>query len=388
MKQFHSDQRTVYACEICGKIFKQKGNMTKHMLAHDAAHHYTCEYCNKTFKYPDMLKKHSLLHTQGKAFRCQQCDRSFLVKYELTKHVKEMHSNKVYVCAVCNESCRWKHTMRRHIKRKHPHYTKMAESSQYINSLLRDISEIEQNAFNKIQSELSQQVVSVQPDMTQQVVSVQQDMTQQMVSVQQDMTQQVVSVQQDMTQQVVSQPIVISVDSLTQEQLSALASEHIVTADENGTIHLYNQSQSADGHTVDDLQKLSAILQSAQPQQLMVNNQNLTISLAGGQTIFTPVSLEDTRESNHITTSLLRPNPVEVSQSTRQVVVDQSNQSTSHLPETTVLIAPDGSLTYTNSADQHVAFTDLSHITDGSQDDGNKMMFFNLLSASSESTVQ
>jgi len=45
--------------------------MTKHMLAHDAAHHYTCEYCNKTFKYPDMLKKHSLLHTQGKV--CDLC---------------------------------------------------------------------------------------------------------------------------------------------------------------------------------------------------------------------------------------------------------------------------------------------------------------------------
>ncbi|XP_067945888.1 zinc finger protein 585A-like [Watersipora subatra] len=339
MKQFHSESIALYACEICEKKFRQKGNMMKHMLAHDATRHYSCEFCDKSFRYPEQLKRHLVLHAQGRSLACHLCDRRFIIQYELNKHLKEMHSNKLYVCAVCGETCRWKHTMRRHIKRKHQQIADMADSSAYLMSLQKDIEQCQ--VVNRLLMD---------------------------------------------GQGPASAPLVISMESLTTEQMVELAEEQIGQAGEDSsTMQLY----TGQGHLPEnDVRKLSDV----RSQQLSMNNaQHFTINLSNGRAILTQVNLNDERVN---APSLLRSQVASevagvnglTEQTDSRIVIDQTDHHVS-LPENTVILSNDGSIAYSNDSRPEVNFSDITHIAESAQTDTNKMMFFNLIPGGGESSV-
>ena len=53
INQYHQSTVTLYECEICGKQFRQKGNVKKHQLIHSDKKTYSCKFCERKFRFPE-----------------------------------------------------------------------------------------------------------------------------------------------------------------------------------------------------------------------------------------------------------------------------------------------------------------------------------------------
>ena len=100
MAVYHSDIDTVYPCEECGKTFRQKGNLKKHMLVHSENRLFNCKQCDKKFKFPEQLRRHELWHATGPRFFCDLCDKAFVMEFEIKKHLNTIHGGKIHLIII------------------------------------------------------------------------------------------------------------------------------------------------------------------------------------------------------------------------------------------------------------------------------------------------
>ena len=66
-----------HTCTSCGKSFKGKIGLRRHMHMHTGASPYQCEQCHASFGYIGNLKRHMRIHTGEKPFACKICGRQF-----------------------------------------------------------------------------------------------------------------------------------------------------------------------------------------------------------------------------------------------------------------------------------------------------------------------
>lgn len=66
-----------HACHICGREFKDKGNMMQHTRTHGDHKRYICNYCGKGFHMPFNLKEHINQHTGARPYKCTVCGKDF-----------------------------------------------------------------------------------------------------------------------------------------------------------------------------------------------------------------------------------------------------------------------------------------------------------------------
>ncbi|XP_064412935.1 PR domain zinc finger protein 15 [Latimeria chalumnae] len=129
-----ADQRRIYQCNICNKVFQNSSNLSRHVRSHgdkmfkceecsklfsrkeslkqhvsykhsrnevDNEYQYKCATCEKVFRIESALEFHNC-RTDDKTFQCEMCFRFFSTNSNLSKH-KKKHGEKKFACAVCNK---------------------------------------------------------------------------------------------------------------------------------------------------------------------------------------------------------------------------------------------------------------------------------------------
>lgn len=84
-----------YKCEICGKTMRFSNALVLHMRSHTGERPYPCPKCNLRFVSASHVADHIVVHADIKpAFTCELCGRVFRRKRNLSSHHKTHHKNK------------------------------------------------------------------------------------------------------------------------------------------------------------------------------------------------------------------------------------------------------------------------------------------------------
>lgn len=76
-----------FICNICGKSFTMKGNLTDHVKLHQGIYRYKCDICGKGFRSKMHYEGHMNTHTDYRPYKCSVCDKAFSYIQSFRKHV-------------------------------------------------------------------------------------------------------------------------------------------------------------------------------------------------------------------------------------------------------------------------------------------------------------
>ncbi|VUZ42883.1 unnamed protein product [Hymenolepis diminuta] len=82
-----------YACEICGKTFKQKYYLKEHISCVHEAISFKCSHCEKSLASKKSLNNHiaRFHNSEVKPFSCEECGKLFALSIDVRKHVDWVH---------------------------------------------------------------------------------------------------------------------------------------------------------------------------------------------------------------------------------------------------------------------------------------------------------
>ncbi|XP_060994165.1 zinc finger Y-chromosomal protein isoform X2 [Dama dama] len=116
---------TVYPCMICGKKFKSRGFLKRHMKNHPehlTKKKYRCTDCdyttNKKMSLHNHLESHKLTSKAEKAIECDECGKHFSHAGALFTHKmvhKEKGANKMHKCKFCEYETAEQGLLNRHL---------------------------------------------------------------------------------------------------------------------------------------------------------------------------------------------------------------------------------------------------------------------------------
>ncbi|KAG4069945.1 hypothetical protein HA402_015169 [Bradysia odoriphaga] len=117
--QSHSDAPTE-TCDICGKGFRSKANLSLHILLHKEAD-MPCEVCGKKYRTKMRLKRHMRVHTNHRPFFCSVCQKRFYTKYNLEVHGRIHSGERPFLCSakMCNERFAHSYALKHHVDKVH-----------------------------------------------------------------------------------------------------------------------------------------------------------------------------------------------------------------------------------------------------------------------------
>lgn len=87
-----SQLRRKFHCSHCGKSFKTKSHLQRHILTHTGEKPYHCNRCGAKFNQSSSLRNHIIaLHTKEYPHFCNHCNKGFLMPALLQKHLQTSH---------------------------------------------------------------------------------------------------------------------------------------------------------------------------------------------------------------------------------------------------------------------------------------------------------
>ena len=84
-------------CDICGRPFKNQQQLVKHRMTHlnpEERKDYRCSYCNIMFDTIKLRQRHEERHKDVEVFACETCGKVFKNEKNLSHHIKTHHVSK------------------------------------------------------------------------------------------------------------------------------------------------------------------------------------------------------------------------------------------------------------------------------------------------------
>ena len=119
----HPDAR--HECEVCGRTFAFKRNVTRHLRTVHSADgpRHECEVCGRKYTQKGNVSEHlrTVHSADGPRHQCEVCGRKFTTKSSLMKHLRTIHiaDRPRYQCKVCGRKFKQKFYMGIHLRTVH-----------------------------------------------------------------------------------------------------------------------------------------------------------------------------------------------------------------------------------------------------------------------------
>jgi uncharacterized Zn-finger protein len=103
-EEIQENNKKIFNCLIpgCGKTFRFKSEIKRHLTIHSAERMHTCTFpnCGKNFKRADALKNHARIHNTTTPFICPvpECLAEFTTKSTLRYHLFKHTAEKIFKC--------------------------------------------------------------------------------------------------------------------------------------------------------------------------------------------------------------------------------------------------------------------------------------------------
>ncbi|XP_035713701.1 gastrula zinc finger protein XlCGF7.1 isoform X2 [Folsomia candida] len=134
IKTDHVENPVRFSCILCGKEFKNRGDLGHHILTHTTEKPFKCANCGRSFSEKQNLKRHEKVHLErstrvmSKCHICTHCQ-TFLTRNGLQGHIRIVHENrKDYPCTFCDKRFSCSTNLKGHVNRAHPSNTEKVHS--------------------------------------------------------------------------------------------------------------------------------------------------------------------------------------------------------------------------------------------------------------------
>ncbi|XP_037499044.1 zinc finger protein 574-like [Rhipicephalus sanguineus] len=87
--------REPHVCSYCGKGFKHKSFLEKHLRTHTGERPFACHLCPMAFAHKESVARHVRTHTGEKPFHCRFCPAAFATSWQQKKHEVRWHLQRV-----------------------------------------------------------------------------------------------------------------------------------------------------------------------------------------------------------------------------------------------------------------------------------------------------